>query len=76
MWRKCACPGPGSSTECLAMVTAEQVCNMLKTSKHGHARVPIEVIGLSLGKFVDEYTIRVIDVGYVIVRYRHQCRSY
>lgn len=33
-----------------------------KTSKHGHARVLIEVMCLTLGKFVGEYTIRVIDV--------------
>lgn len=35
---------------------------MLCKLKHSHARIPIEVIGPTLGKFVDEYTIRVIDV--------------
>lgn len=30
--------------------------------KHGRAGVPMEVMGLMLGDFVDEYTIHVIDV--------------
>ncbi len=30
--------------------------------KHGRAGVPIEVMGLMLGEFVDDYTIRVVDV--------------
>ena len=30
--------------------------------KHGRAGVPMEVMGLMLGEFVDEYTIQVIDV--------------
>jgi len=30
--------------------------------KHGRAGVPMEVMGLMLGEFVDEYTVRVIDV--------------
>lgn len=28
--------------------------------KHGRAGVPLEVMGLMLGDFVDEYTVRVI----------------
>ncbi len=28
----------------------------------GRAGVPMEVMGLMLGEFVDEYTVRVIDV--------------
>ena len=30
--------------------------------KHGRAGVPMEVMGLMLGEFVDEYTIQVVDV--------------
>jgi 26S proteasome regulatory subunit N11 len=35
---------------------------LLKMLKHGRAGVPMEVMGLMLGKFVDDYTVRVIDV--------------
>lgn len=28
--------------------------------KHGRAGVPLEVMGLMLGEFVDEFTVRVI----------------
>ena len=30
--------------------------------KHARAGVPMEVMGLMLGEFVDEYTISVVDV--------------
>lgn len=35
---------------------------LLKMLKHGRAGVPMEVMGLMLGTFVDDYTVRVIDV--------------
>jgi proteasome lid subunit RPN8/RPN11 len=35
---------------------------LLKMLKHGRAGVPMEVMGLMLGEFVDEYSITVIDV--------------
>ncbi|SCZ99543.1 BZ3500_MvSof-1268-A1-R1_Chr3-1g06082 [Microbotryum saponariae] len=35
---------------------------LLKMLKHGRAGVPLEVMGLMLGDFVDEFTVRVIDV--------------
>ncbi|KAH9938262.1 Mov34-domain-containing protein [Fomitopsis serialis] len=35
---------------------------LLKMLKHGRAGVPMEVMGLMLGDFVDEYTVQVIDV--------------
>ncbi|KTW26110.1 26S proteasome non-ATPase regulatory subunit 14 [Pneumocystis carinii B80] len=35
---------------------------LLKMLKHGRAGVPMEVMGLMLGEFVDEYTIHVVDV--------------
>merc|ERR1712179_53915 len=46
--------------------TAEQVyissLALLKMMKHGRAGVPFEVMGLMLGEFVDDYTVRVADV--------------
>jgi hypothetical protein len=36
--------------------------NLLKMLKHGRAGVPMEVMGLMLGEFIDDYTVRVIDV--------------
>nr|CAD2198563.1 unnamed protein product [Meloidogyne enterolobii] len=35
---------------------------LLKMLKHGRAGVPMEVMGLMLGDFVDDYTVNVIDV--------------
>ena len=35
---------------------------LLKMLKHARAGVPMEVMGLMLGDFVDEYTVRVVDV--------------
>lgn len=35
---------------------------MLQMLKHGRAGVPMEVMGLMLGEFVDEYTVHVVDV--------------
>lgn len=46
--------------------TAETVyissLSLLKMLKHGRAGVPMEVMGLMLGEFVDPYTVRVVDV--------------
>mmetsp|Transcript_1502 Transcript_1502/g.4461 ORF Transcript_1502/g.4461 Transcript_1502/m.4461 type:complete len:310 (-) Transcript_1502:298-1227(-) len=46
--------------------TSEQVyissLALLKMLKHGRAGVPMEVMGLMLGEFVDEYTVKVVDV--------------
>merc|ERR1712100_247380 len=46
--------------------TAEQVyissLALLKMLKHGRAGVPMEVKGLMLGEFIDDYTVRVVDV--------------
>ncbi|TKR95459.1 hypothetical protein L596_009625 [Steinernema carpocapsae] len=35
---------------------------LLKMLKHGRAGVPLEVMGLMLGNFVDKYTVEVYDV--------------
>ncbi|BAM39914.1 proteasome (prosome, macropain) 26S subunit, non-ATPase, 14 [Theileria orientalis strain Shintoku] len=46
--------------------TSEQVyissLALLKMLRHGRAGVPMEVMGLMLGDFIDDYTIRVVDV--------------
>lgn len=46
--------------------TSEQVhisaLALLKMLKHGRAGVPLEVMGLMLGEFVDDWTVRVVDV--------------
>eukprot|EP00928_Gymnodinium_smaydae_P017601 TRINITY_DN1672_c0_g1_i1.p1 TRINITY_DN1672_c0_g1~~TRINITY_DN1672_c0_g1_i1.p1 ORF type:complete len:334 (+),score=80.75 TRINITY_DN1672_c0_g1_i1:57-1004(+) len=46
--------------------TAEQVyissLALLKMLKHGRAGIPMEVMGLMLGEFIDDYTIRCVDV--------------
>jgi 26S proteasome regulatory subunit N11 len=48
------------------MDTAETVhisgLALLKMLKHGRAGVPLEVMGLMLGEFVDDYTVKVVDV--------------
>lgn len=58
-------PGPGDGDQALAD-TSEQVyissLALLKMLKHGRAGVPMEVMGLMLGEFIDDYTVRVVDV--------------
>eukprot|EP00761_Pharyngomonas_kirbyi_P012235 gb/GECH01012262.1/.p1 GENE.gb/GECH01012262.1/~~gb/GECH01012262.1/.p1 ORF type:complete len:311 (+),score=80.76 gb/GECH01012262.1/:1-933(+) len=58
--------GGGPQGDVPVVDTAEQVyissLALLKMLKHGRAGVPMEVMGLMLGEFVDEYTVRVIDV--------------
>ena len=48
------------------MDTAETVqissLALLKMLKHGRAGVPMEVMGLMLGEYVDDFTVRVLDV--------------
>ncbi|WZN65680.1 regulatory subunit of 26S proteasome [Chloropicon roscoffensis] len=56
----------GAPTDAPQVDTAEQVyissLALLKMLKHGRAGVPMEVMGLMLGEFVDDYTVRVVDV--------------
>ncbi|KAF8821008.1 proteasome regulatory subunit [Cardiosporidium cionae] len=56
---------PGHADSALAD-TSEQVyissLALLKMLKHGRAGVPMEVMGLMLGAFIDDYTVRVVDV--------------
>lgn len=35
---------------------------LLKMMKHGRAGIPMEVMGLMLGEFIDEYNVKVVDV--------------
>ncbi|KAG1710359.1 26S proteasome non-ATPase regulatory subunit 14 [Phytophthora capsici] len=56
--------GPGADSPLVD--TAEKVhissLALLKMLKHGRAGVPMEVMGLMLGEFVDDYTVNCIDV--------------
>ena len=58
--------GGGSPADTPMVDNAETVyissLALLKMLKHGRAGVPMEVMGLMLGEFVDDYTVRVIDV--------------
>merc|ERR1712014_94908 len=59
--------GQGATpTDAPVVDTVEQVyissLALLKMLKHGRAGVPMEVMGLMLGEFIDDYTIRVVDV--------------
>ncbi|XP_065652444.1 26S proteasome non-ATPase regulatory subunit 14 isoform X3 [Hydra vulgaris] len=58
--------GQNGNSDAATVDTAEQVyissLALLKMLKHGRAGVPMEVMGLMLGEFVDDYTVRVIDV--------------
>ena len=35
---------------------------LLKMLKHGKSGIPLEVCGLMLGRFIDDYTVHVVDV--------------
>ena len=46
--------------------TAEQIyispLSLLKMLRHGKAGIPLEVMGLMLGDYIDDYTVKCIDV--------------
>ena len=58
--------------------TAEKIqissLSLLKMLKHGRAGVPMEVMGLMLGQFVDDYTITCVDV-FAMPQVRSLCFS-
>eukprot|EP00928_Gymnodinium_smaydae_P017602 TRINITY_DN1672_c0_g2_i1.p1 TRINITY_DN1672_c0_g2~~TRINITY_DN1672_c0_g2_i1.p1 ORF type:complete len:341 (+),score=95.41 TRINITY_DN1672_c0_g2_i1:73-1023(+) len=58
--------GPQPDQDANLPDTAEQVyissLALLKMLKHGRAGIPMEVMGLMLGEFIDDYTIRCVDV--------------
>lgn len=49
------------SPDCAEKVHVSSL-SLLKMLKHGRAGVPMEVMGLMLGQFVDDYTIHCVDV--------------
>lgn len=55
--------GGGAGGDAPQQDTSEQIyissLALLKMLKHGRAGVPLEVMGLMLGEFVDEYTVKV-----------------
>jgi proteasome lid subunit RPN8/RPN11 len=51
-------PSPPDSSETIHISSLA----LIKMLKHGRAGVPMEVMGLMLGEFVDDYTIKVVDV--------------
>jgi 26S proteasome regulatory subunit N11 len=57
-------PAPGVDFEVVDTSEVIQISSLalLKMLKHGRAGVPMEVMGLMLGRFIDDYTVRVIDV--------------
>lgn len=55
-------PGVDTPTVDTSEMTYISSLALLKMLKHGRAGVPMEVMGLMLGEFVDDYTVRCIDV--------------
>lgn len=53
--------GDSPSPDCAEKVHVSSLA-LLKMLKHGRAGVPMEVMGLMLGQFVDDYTIHCVDV--------------
>lgn len=57
---------PSGAADAPVVDTSEKVqissLALLKMLKHGRAGVPMEVMGLMLGQFVDDYTINCVDV--------------
>ena len=57
---------PHANLDLVTQDTGEQIyissLALLKMLKHGRAGVPLEVMGLMLGEFVDDYTVKVVDV--------------
>jgi len=55
-------PPPDQNVPDTAEIVHISSLALLKMLKHGRAGVPMEVMGLMLGEFVDEYTVQVVDV--------------
>lgn len=53
--------GDSETPDCAEKVHVSSLA-LLKMLKHGRAGVPMEVMGLMLGQFVDDYTINCVDV--------------
>jgi len=55
-------PGVDGKVPDTAEITYISSLALLKMLKHGRAGVPMEVMGLMLGQFIDDYTVHVVDV--------------
>jgi len=55
-------PPQDQSVADTAEITHISSLALLKMLKHGRAGVPMEVMGLMLGEFIDDYTVQVVDV--------------
>lgn len=55
-------PGKDSPVPDTAETVTISSLALIKMLKHGRAGVPMEVMGLILGEFVDEYTVKCVDV--------------
>ncbi|MCJ1251015.1 multicatalytic endopeptidase [Trapelia coarctata] len=57
-------PQPGADTNLIDNSETVYISSLalLKMLRHGRAGVPMEVMGLMLGEFIDDYTVRVVDV--------------
>ncbi|EGR31273.1 hypothetical protein IMG5_114830 [Ichthyophthirius multifiliis] len=53
---------PGMSLDDTAETIQISSLALLKMLKHTRAGVPLEVMGLMLGEFIDDYTVKVVDV--------------
>ncbi|KAK8309176.1 hypothetical protein V6Z12_D02G109300, partial [Gossypium hirsutum] len=60
--RRVGSPATGFPDSRLLGASLHTSLALLKMLKHGRAGVPMEVMGLMLGEFVDGYTVRVVDV--------------
>ncbi|KAL2262493.1 hypothetical protein VTK26DRAFT_1174 [Humicola hyalothermophila] len=59
--------GPAPGTDNTSLIDNSETVHisslaLLKMLRHGRAGVPMEVMGLMLGEFVDDFTVRVVDV--------------
>ena len=58
--------GGGGGEEEVTRDTAETIhissLALIKMLIHGRAGVPLEVMGLMIGEYIDEFTVRVVDV--------------
>lgn len=65
VWRcsrcaRAACWASWATADVSPLIALHLVAPCAQMLKHGRAGVPLEVMGLMLGDFVDEYTVRVI----------------
>jgi 26S proteasome regulatory subunit N11 len=63
---QCKARAEAAASTCRLADTAETIqisaLALIKMLKHGRAGTPLEVMGLMLGEFVDDFTIKCVDV--------------